>query len=158
MTTRAVPTATNMADIGTKGLTEDRLMKLVALSGMRWVAAMECLLEQPLCAIALFTALWTEVEAAPSPTEEDAENFYEVWVVTLVCIILVWEALKARWFNNVTVRAKDFRDEWTQTETSSSSKVTTRTVATMSPTTYKWWVSKPHFQVVGKSSDGVFAA
>ena len=43
-----VPTESNIADIGTKGLTSDRMWKLMNQMGMSLVAGMECLVQQPM--------------------------------------------------------------------------------------------------------------
>ena len=43
-----VPTESNIADIGTKGLTSDRIWKLMNQVGMSMVAGMVCLVPQPL--------------------------------------------------------------------------------------------------------------
>ena len=43
-----VSTESNVAHIGTKGLTSDRIWKLMNLMGMSWVAGVECLVQQPM--------------------------------------------------------------------------------------------------------------
>ena len=43
-----VPTESNIADIATKGLTSDRILKLMNLMGMSLVAGVECLVQQPM--------------------------------------------------------------------------------------------------------------
>ena len=48
LATKHVPTDSNIADIGTKGLTSDRIWKLVNQEGMSLVAGVECLVQQPL--------------------------------------------------------------------------------------------------------------
>ena len=46
--TKHVSTESNVADIGTKGLTSDRTGKLMNLMGMSLVAGVECLVQQPM--------------------------------------------------------------------------------------------------------------
>ena len=47
LVTEHVPTESNIADIGTKGLTRDRIWKLMNQNGMSLVAGLECLVQQP---------------------------------------------------------------------------------------------------------------
>ena len=47
LATKHVPTEANIADISAKGLTSDRMWKLMNLMGMSLVAGMECLVLQP---------------------------------------------------------------------------------------------------------------
>ena len=46
--TKHVPIESNIADIGTKGLTSDRIWKLMNHMGMSLVAGVECLVQQPM--------------------------------------------------------------------------------------------------------------
>ena len=48
LATKHVSTESNVADIGTKGLTSDRIGKLMNLMGMSLVAGVECLVQQPM--------------------------------------------------------------------------------------------------------------
>ena len=48
LATEHVPTESSVADIGTKGLTSDRIWKLMNLMGMNSVAGEECLLQRPM--------------------------------------------------------------------------------------------------------------
>ena len=48
LATEHVPTESNIADIATKGLTGDRVWKLMNLMGMNLVAGVECLVRQPI--------------------------------------------------------------------------------------------------------------
>ena len=48
LATEHVPTESNVADIGTKVLTSDRIWKLTNLMGMSLVAGEECLVQQPM--------------------------------------------------------------------------------------------------------------
>ena len=43
-----VPTESNIADVGTKGLTNDRIWKLMNQMGMSLVVGVECLVQQPM--------------------------------------------------------------------------------------------------------------
>ena len=47
LATKHVPTESNIADIGTKALTRDRIWKLMNQMGMSLVAEVECLVQQP---------------------------------------------------------------------------------------------------------------
>ena len=48
LATKHVSTESNVADIGTKGLTSDRIWKLMNLMGRSLVAGVECLVQQPM--------------------------------------------------------------------------------------------------------------
>ena len=48
LATKHVAIESNVADIGTKGLTSDRTWKLMNLMGMSLVAGEECLVQQPM--------------------------------------------------------------------------------------------------------------
>ena len=48
LVTKHIPTESNIADIGTKGLTSDRIWKLMNQMGMSLVAGVECLVQQPM--------------------------------------------------------------------------------------------------------------
>ena len=48
LATKHVSTESNVADIGTKGLTNDRIWKLMKLMGMSLVAGVECFVLQPM--------------------------------------------------------------------------------------------------------------
>ena len=48
LATKHVPSELNIANVGTKELTSDRIWKLMNLMGMRLVAGMECLVQQPM--------------------------------------------------------------------------------------------------------------
>ena len=52
LATKHVPTESNIADIGTKGLTSDRIWKLMNQMGLSLVAGVECLVQQPVKTIA----------------------------------------------------------------------------------------------------------
>ena len=48
LATKHVPTGSDIADIGTKGLTSYRIWKLMNQMGMSLVAGVECLVQQPM--------------------------------------------------------------------------------------------------------------
>ena len=48
LATKHVPTESNIADIGTKGFTSDRIRNLMNQMEMSLVAGMECLVQQPM--------------------------------------------------------------------------------------------------------------
>ena len=48
LATKHVPTESIIADIGTKGLTSDRIWKQMNQMGMSLVAGVECLVRQPM--------------------------------------------------------------------------------------------------------------
>ena len=48
LVTKHVPNEANIADIGTKGLTSDRIWKLMSQMGMSLGAGVECLVQLPM--------------------------------------------------------------------------------------------------------------
>ena len=64
--TKHVPTLSNFADIGTKGLTSDRTWKLMNLMGMNFVAGVECLAQQPMERITVTSVLETVMRTIQS--------------------------------------------------------------------------------------------
>ena len=51
LATKHVPTESNIAEIGTKGLTSDGIWKLMNQMAMRLVAGVECLVQHPMVKI-----------------------------------------------------------------------------------------------------------